>query len=357
MRTWLKGWFEMDSDVVRVRPGEFQSPEEWAASAYLRQGSETWSSEDQVEFDFRLRDPAHLKAYQDVANAWQALGRHALAPELESFRREAVERSRRKSTANRFERILSPGIKWATAASLVVMVGLAGLVFLSSDETVYETGIGEQRTVELADRSRLVLDAKTSVRVRLTSDSRVVELADGQVQFMVARDPRRPFRVDVGEHTITAVGTSFNVDHTDRGMQVAMVEGKVVVSVERSPRRGGKESRPAASIESSDLVAGQALRVDADGRMELLANADIAAAIAWRQGKIILTDTTLGEAVRRFNRYSRMQIVIDGSEIETLRVSGVFEIGDTQAFIEAIQASLPIAAVPEGADLMRLRPI
>lgn len=347
----------MGSDGDRRHTEEFQSPEEWAAAACLRKGSDDWSSEDQAELESRLKDPGHLQAYQSVAGAWRALGRHAAAPELENFRREAVERVRRKDSAD--GRLSKPGMKWAVAASLTLILSLTAALLLSlRSEIVYETGIGEQRIVELADRSRIALDAKTSVRVRFSGDSRVVKLLDGQAQFMVARDPRRPFRVDVGEHTITAVGTSFNVDHTDQGMQVAMVEGKVVVSVVR-PRALDSRVAPllAALSESRDLVAGQVLRVDPDGQTQLLANADIAAAIAWRQGKIILTDTTLGEAVRRFNRYSRMQIAIDEPEIEALHVSGVFECGDTEAFIEAIQSSLPITAVPEGTDLMRLRSI
>jgi len=91
---------------------------------------------------------------------------------------------------------------------------------------------------------------------------------------MVASDPRRPFRVEAGEHTITAVGTSFNVDFLDKYMQVAMVEGKVAVSVAvpsgASGGVSGKGLSPAFVHRTIDLIEGQELRVEPDGRALLV---------------------------------------------------------------------------------------
>jgi transmembrane sensor len=91
----------------------------------------------------------------------------------------------------------------------------------------YHTGIGEQRVVDLEDDSRIVLDAATRLRVRFTSDARVVELQDGQAQFSVAKDPTRPFKVEAGGRTIVAVSTVFIVEYVDSQVRVAMMEGKV----------------------------------------------------------------------------------------------------------------------------------
>ena len=221
-------------------------------------------------------------------------------------------------------------------------------------------GIGEQRIIELEDRSRIALDALTTLRVRLSRDSRVIELARGQAQFMVASDPRRPFRVEAGEHTITAVGTSFNVDYLDRYMQVAMVEGKVAVSVGvptgASVGGSSRNFSSAFAHRTIDLIAGQELRVEPDGRALLVPDADIAAAIAWRQGIVIFKDTLLSDAVRELNRHSRLQIRIGDPSLEALRVSGVFESRDAQGFLEAVQSFLPVIAAQESPELVRLLP-
>jgi transmembrane sensor len=85
----------------------------------------------------------------------------------------------------------------------------------------------EQRVLVLQDRSRIVLDARTRLRVHFTDDVRAIDLLEGQAQFSVGKDPRRPFKVQAGENTIVALGTDFTVEYVDHQMSVSMLEGKV----------------------------------------------------------------------------------------------------------------------------------
>jgi len=334
--------------------------DEWAAATVLRRQTGEWTADDQREFDARLADPAVAKAFASASSAWRAVGEHATAPELMVLREQALAGVRRTNLQRWF--MPRRALQWGAAAAVVAFlaVGLmVGTLFDDVTEASFATEIGEQRIVELEDHSRIALDAGTTLRVRLARDSRIVELVQGQAQFMVAHDPRRPFRVQAGEHTITAVGTSFNVEYLDQRMEVAMVEGKVAVSIGApADEAGGSVSRVAVAGKGTvtDLVAGEALRVDADGRTRLDRKADIDAVIAWRQGKIILKDTPLGEAVRRLNRYSRLQVRIGDASLAALHVSGVFESGDTLAFVEALQSYLPVVVYRDGPDLLSLSP-
>lgn len=334
--------------------------DERAAAAVLRRQAGEWTADDQRLLDESLVDPAFAKAYARAEEAWRAVGDFATSPELMVLREQALAGARRTHLQRWFKP--RPLLQWGGAAAAVALlaVGLvARTLFDDVTEASYATEIGEQRIVELEDHSRIALDAGTTVHVRLARDSRIVELVDGQAQFMVASDPRRPFRVHAGEHTITAVGTSFNVEYLDRRMEVAMVEGKVAVSIGPPVDEStGSVSRVqvAGQRTVTDLVAGEELRVDADGRTRLDRKADIDSVIAWRQGKIILKDTPLGEAVRRLNRYSRLQVKIGDESLAALRVSGVFESGDTLAFVEALQSYLPVVVYREGPDLLSLSP-
>ena len=339
-----------------------QGVEEEAARAFLRRQEGEWTALDQADLEAWLADPACAKAYQKVSATWRILGDQATSPELIALRGQALARARVADSERFSRRHLLSHWKWAAAAVVVVTIGLIPRIFVDNvSEAAYATGIGEQRIIELEDRSRIALDALTTLRVRLTRDSRVIELAQGQAQFMVASDPRRPFRVEAGEHTITAVGTSFNVDFLDKYMQVAMVEGKVAVSVAvpsgASGGVSGKGLSPAFVHRTIDLIEGQELRVEPDGRALLVPEADIAAAIAWRQGIVILKDTLLSDAVRELNRHSRLQIRIGDPALGALRVSGVFESRDTQGFLEAVQSFLPVIAAQESPDLVRLSPV
>jgi transmembrane sensor len=336
--------------------------EEEAIRIFLRRQGSDWTARDLIELESWLTDPAHERAFKQVTEAWKTLGHAAAAPEVIALRKDALESV--GLTGARRHPILKAVARWqwAAAAIVVIVVGLSAS-FLENDandviETAYETDVGEQREVELEDRSRITLDALTKVKVRMARDSRVVELIQGQAHFSVSSDPKRPFRVAAGDHAITAVGTSFNVEYLENQIVVAMIEGKVAVSLGAPAENGDPESArripPKRAGRTIDLVAGQSLRVMSDGQLDLIPDADISAAIAWRKGMLILADTRLGDAILELNRHSRLQIRISDPAVASLLVSGVFESGDAEAFLETIQSILPVSASQIGPDLVLL---
>jgi transmembrane sensor len=110
-----------------------------------------------------------------------------------------------------------------------------------------------------------------------------------------------------------------------------------------------------AAPKTIELIAGEELRFARDGHATVTPKADIEAATAWREGKVIFHSEPLGEAVRRLNRYSTVQLQIDGDALANLSVSGVFEAGDTRAFAEAVQAYLPVTVDYSQSDRITLR--
>lgn len=344
-------------------PGRADGIDEKAATAFLRGLDRDRTARDLADLDAWLDDTASAEAYKKAADAWQILGKHAKSPEVIAFRQDALGSTLGSGAKRSPTRIFASHWSWAAgvAAVAIVTIGLVQVLFRDEvSEIAYETGIGEQRMVELEDRSKIVLDALTTLQVRMTRDSRVIELTQGQALFNVASDPRRPFRVEAGAHSVTAVGTSFNVEYLDRQMQVAMVEGKVAVSIATPSASVNGEADRRIPFEGArrtfDLVAGQALRVAADGQSHLVLKADIAAATAWRQGMLVFTETLLIDAVRDLNRYSRMQIKLGDPSLALLRISGVFESGNTEAFLEAAQSFLPISAYQTSPDEVLLSP-
>jgi transmembrane sensor len=328
--------------------------EDLIRSAFLRRKSGDWTARDEATLESWLSVPELAEKYRRVEQFWRDTDRFATSPAILKLREEAQARRLRKR--QRSWHSIVEHKAWAAVLLAAVALGFAvTAMFMGSDSSVYQTGIGEQRLIDLDDNSRIALDAKTTVEVRFTRDARVVKLSEGQAQFMVAKDSRRPFSVEAGVHTVTAIGTSFNVELEGDTMNVALVEGKVGVTL-GVPKSGADAKLVVAAAGRTELTAGQELRVDGTGRSRVIPNADIAAAILWRQGKVVLKDAPLADAVRRINRYSNMQIVVEGPEIEALRISGIFDSGDTQAFIEAIETYLPVAATQERPDLLRLRP-
>jgi transmembrane sensor len=322
------------------------SIDEEASAAFVQQLHGEWTAGDQAGFEKRLAsDREYADAFARARDSWAMLDSHAESAKVMRYREEAIAYARRSNGRRWLESQRHARRGWRAACVIVAAALLVGGAWQLSpygyDPGQYRTGIGEQKVVDLEDHSTIVLDAATRLRVRFTQDARIVELRNGQAQFSVAKDPTRPFKVLAGGRTIVAVGTVFTVEYVDNQVHVAMMEGKVAVVSTASP--AATNASP-GSGEGISLVAGEELRVSRDGRSTVTAKADVAAAVAWREGKIIIRAEPLSDAVERMNRYSRLQIRIDDSALAAKRISGVFEAGDTQGFLSAIERYLPVDA-------------
>ncbi len=94
---------------------------------------------------------------------------------------------------------------------------------------VYQTDVGELRSVRLEDGSRVMLDTRSRIRVSFSATARDVELLEGQAHFDVAKNPARPFRVRTAFAEVVAVGTSFDVAAQPARTTVTLIEGRVNV--------------------------------------------------------------------------------------------------------------------------------
>lgn len=307
--------------------------------------------------------PAHAEAMAKVQAAWTLFGDHATAPEVVKARSLALDRSG-KTAARRWSLFRPPPwvMKRAVAAALVVVTVIpASLLILQHyfDASVmeaklpapdlYKTEIGETRIVTLADNTRVSLDASTVLSVVYTDGARDTTLEAGQAHFDVAKDYRRPFRVTVGDQTVVATGTAFNVELVGGDVLVTLLEGEVVVTdaVGADQPRGadaGTDGLPAEIAAPVTLSPGQQLVAPADAPRRIEQKANLAKTNAWREGKVLLIDDSLEAAVARMNRYSRIRISVVGDGLEELRINGVFDAGDTDAFVEAIEAYFPVDA-------------
>lgn len=327
--------------------------EEAASEAVARRHLAGWTTEEQAAVESRMAgDPLFADAVRRVEKSSLAVDAYAGTPEFKRYHEQALARARRAHSKS-----------WRLAASFIGFAVVLTAIQLSPwgyRPGQYQTGSGEQRVLELEDRSRIVMDANTRLQTRFTDDVRVVRLLQGQAQFSVGKDPRRPFKVQAGKHTIVALGTDFTVEYVDHEMHVAMLEGQVAVVA------GPKQSAPvgvatsaasAKQVKDSSvyLVAGEALSVSREGNATLTPKADLAAATAWRHGKVIFRNEPLGEAIRRVNRYSEIQLEVDDPALERIPFSGVFDTGDVRTFAEAVQTFLPVSLDTSDAEKIRLR--
>ncbi|MGH7108060.1 MAG: FecR family protein, partial [Acetobacteraceae bacterium] len=276
------------------------------------------TSGTRAAFDDWLRQsPQHIHAYLEVAAGWAELptadpeGRidmQALVARARESHDENVvtlplaDKSRLRSHPRAHLRALA-----ASLALISILSGTAAWMWLYRADT-YSTGIGEQRTLVLADGSTVILDALTTVRVRFSKTARAVVLVKGQAYFHDNYDPGRPFVVRSDEATIRAIGTQFDVHRQQDGMVVTVVEGKVAVAESSQvpdPSAGLSsitDDRPPVrprSLAHVFVSAGEQVTLTAQ-LIRKPEQVDVSAATAWVQKRLVFDNTPLEDVAAQF---------------------------------------------------------
>ena len=247
------------------------------------------------------------------------------------------------------------GIAVGLAASIVVAIAAPiALQFIHSTQvepsvTIVETRAGENRDVSLADGSILSVGARSVLWATLSRDAREVTLERGEAFFRVAKDPARPFTVKIGNASVVAVGTAFNIRRTHARVVVAVADG--VVKVDAPAMQG-------ASAASAQLRVGQQLSlnsIDGSSRMEVVDAGGIA---TWREGLLQYRDEPLPSVVADVNRYSESEIVIADPAVAELRVTGTVFANDVESWLQSLEAALPVRVIraPDGAVRLESTP-
>ena len=308
------------------------------------------STLDQMRLESWLaEDPLHREALDDCVGVWRAMGEDSTSPVLLALRRDALADFERANRA-RWSKVgaFRPARLLAMAVSILLLIGGAAL-WWTLTPTTYRTGVGERRVVALGDGSKLSLDAATEVRVRYSDHARRLWLTTGRAKFDVAHDRSRPFTVAAANKLVRATGTAFSVELIGGDVRVALYQGRVLVTGKQqapgaqivAPAAAGFE-RPTATV----LKPGQELIASVRIAEARIAAVDPARSLAWEGGQLVFESEPLSVAVERMNRYSPEKLSVGDAAAASIPIDGVFEAGDTMAFVEGVTGVFPVRAHP-----------
>ncbi|MBB4617171.1 FecR family protein [Sphingomonas abaci] len=226
-------------------------------------------------------------------------------------------------------RARAPARAWritGTAAAALLVAG-AGIALWPSPAARIETSVGEVRRTPLSDGSIAVVNSGTRLRVTFTPGRRDVEVQEGEAWFQVAHNPARPFVVASGPVRVQAIGTAFDVRRLAGRSDIVVTRGVVKLWSVNSPDHAIR------------VAAGEGAVIDADGaaRLRRVSAETTDQKLAWREGRIVLDDMTMGEAVAAFNRYNGDRLAVAPS-LAGRRVVGWFRTDDVDGFATASAA-------------------
>ncbi|NVE00168.1 FecR domain-containing protein [Massilia sp. BJB1822] len=306
--------------------GTAQIIEEQAAAWLARRDRGDWGAVQEWELEnWLLQATAHRVAFLRLESIWRrADALDALAPAPQALP------SARPAMPDRFG-------YWRAAAGLALASGLALMaasLLQGESPQVYATRLGENKTVALAEGSRITLNTATQLRASMAADKRMVWLDSGEAFFDVAPDSTRPFVIEAGVGRITVLGTRFSVRREAGKVSVLVAEGKVRV------RQDGKEvvlsGNGTAALDKGGIAQSQVSPEQMRGRL------------GWREGRLILDQMPLAQAAAEFNRYNNRKIVIADPEVAAIKVGGSFSPTNVDGFTHLLELGFGLRAERAG---------
>lgn len=251
--------------------------------------------------------------------------------EEEQIYNEESARLLRKLTRKRpLLKRLKPVI--AVAASILVLLGVVygSLKYTSFnqirqvDYTEIRTGIGQTRTVTLADGTQVTLNAcsKLVYPGQFLEDERKVELT-GQAFFKVARNEAQPFIVHTDKFNVKVLGTEFDVRaySEDEFLSVNVESGKVQVDMPEAMTR---------------LVANEKLIINTlnNNYYKETESGNIA---AWRSGNLLFKKTPVREVAKELERVYNCKITFKQGQVFDNLISGEHTNRSLDSVLESLE--------------------
>jgi transmembrane sensor len=261
-------------------------------------------------------NPLHQSAFEDINSLWRELdGIKDLISDVIPVTKPKPRRTERWQWS----------LPALAACLLVSVLYPTASIKLRADES---TGIAETRTVQLADGSSVEMNSESALSINLTPTTRELNLLQGEAQFKVSPDPNRPFQVRAGKGVVTALGTVFNVRHSNKNVEVSVTEHSVAVKL---------DGNPATQTSETIVAQGQQVAYNNENGLSSVKTVDTRIATAWQRGKLEFQDKPLGEVIAELNHYHRGYFVVADPAIAQRRVNGVFNTDNPIAALNAIE--------------------
>ncbi|NQZ87652.1 MAG: FecR domain-containing protein [Colwellia sp.] len=261
--------------------------------------------------------------------------------------------------------------KIAVAASVIFVALLGGSLTtdfqifpsLNQNQNVvqkFSTKVGKQAIFSLSDGTSIQLNTNSMIEVVYSERQRYVKLLQGEAKFDVAKDSTRPFTVNAGEKSFTALGTIFNVQKdTNKDLELLVTEGKVLIStsdefIEYVTHQTGSitlVNLPGVLVNSGEkaVINDNVLRP-----INKVTLVQVQRDLAWQQGMLIFEGEPLGKALKEISRYSNTHFEIMDDELSQLVIAGYFKADDIDGLLKSLSLNFNIHHQRTSSDLIRL---
>ncbi|MDP2335962.1 MAG: FecR domain-containing protein [Bacteroidota bacterium] len=254
-------------------------------------------------------------------------------PELEILKKRIEPKKSQRSVT--FQKIMQ------MAAVLLIAFGLGWssrfISFTGKMETaevsMQEVFVpkGQVNQVFLADGTRIWVNSETRLSIPsvFARNERVVRL-NGEAFFEVAKDKKRPFRVEVNGQQIEVLGTSFNVRayESSNKIETTLETGQIQL-------RTGNQTNL--------IKPGEQSLYDKTNKRLIISKVDPGTFSSWKDGRYEFQNEDLIEVFKVIERWCDVEIIADEAYFSGMHFSGVIKRNkDAKHFLELLNHTIPI---------------
>ncbi|MEZ2444785.1 FecR family protein [Chitinophaga sp. RCC_12] len=160
---------------------------------------------------------------------------------------------------------------------------------------------GGQYKLQLPDGTNVWLNAASSITYPTVFTGRKREVAiTGEAYFEVAKDPGKPFNVQVNQMNIAVLGTHFNVNayNDEPDAKTTLLEGAVKVN---------------AGNQVKILAPGQQALLEKNNTLRLIEQVNVEDVIAWKNGYTVFENADIQTIMRQVSRWYNVDVVFEGN--------------------------------------------
>lgn len=229
---------------------------------------------------------------------------------------------------------------WALACSALLVIALG--FFLKPEKAIeydIQTAMGEQKTLELQDGSRVVLNTNSHLHIVLEHNGRHVELLQGEALFEVKKDGRH-FDVSTRDGTVRVLGTRFSVYQLPADTQVTLAEGSVALG----------EIANGTFTSHAVLKPNERLSLLSAKAGHVPEKISSASELAWRKHQLVFRGQTLNQVIEELGRYFPETINLENPALGQREITAVIPLSDAQTTLTALGQALGFNVQANPAD-------
>ena len=296
-------------------------------------------AENQQLLQWMQQAPENKKRLFDEKDIWDTNAYHSNEkkyesdPELELLKKNI--KSVKTNKIHKIKRALQ------IAALILITFGLgwsSQFISFQNEEPTIASGMqqvfvpkGQINQIFLADGTRIWINSESTLTAPsvFASDERIVKL-NGEAFFEVAKDKKRPFKVELNGQIIEVLGTSFNVRAYENSnkIETTLQSGEIKLRIGQ---------------QTNILSPGEQSLYDKTKQELIISKVDPVTYSSWKDGRFEFHNEDLIEVLKVVERWYDVEISYDENTFRGMHFSGVIKRNkDAIHFLELLNISYPI---------------